>query len=292
MDYMNSQYGTDYDLEPVYDAIDDYIAPLKKKISWGYDIPYALSAKYNLHRTYAEFLLNKWKLRTSDIERILANVSQSESEYFNEKYIESLYRNYMSVEVDDSNSVKMLKKEFVNRNLLLIAPGMSIVNQKESIETYIKEYKPIVIGIHCIPDFLELDYVFFSNIKRFDALYEESDTKVIVASNLMQYNRIPSDALITNYSTLAYHEEEFSDDSVLMFLNLLKILGIERLSVAGFDGFGNKENDFYISSLCRNVSDISFSDKVKLLLRNHYSKLKINFITDSFYKDYNNLSES
>ena len=41
MDYMNEQFGAGYALEPVYDAIDDYIAPIKEKEAWGYAIPYA-----------------------------------------------------------------------------------------------------------------------------------------------------------------------------------------------------------------------------------------------------------
>lgn len=31
MDFMNEQYGKQYSLEPVYDAIDDYIAPIKQR---------------------------------------------------------------------------------------------------------------------------------------------------------------------------------------------------------------------------------------------------------------------
>lgn len=95
-EYMNTRFGKDYDLEPVYDAIDEYIAPIKEKIPWGYSLPYALSARYKLHRTYAEYLMGKKDLRTKDIDRIMSGFDMSESELFNEKYIESLYMDYLS----------------------------------------------------------------------------------------------------------------------------------------------------------------------------------------------------
>lgn len=67
MDHLNNEYNSDYDPAPALDAIDDFIAPIKSVYPWGYSIPYVLSAKYNLHRTYAEFLLEKKRLKTKDI---------------------------------------------------------------------------------------------------------------------------------------------------------------------------------------------------------------------------------
>ena len=67
MDYMNRFQGGYYNLSPVYDAINDYIEDLKSIEAWGYSTAYALSAKYNLHRNYSEYLLSKGKLRAKDI---------------------------------------------------------------------------------------------------------------------------------------------------------------------------------------------------------------------------------
>ena len=36
IDHLNFEYGNNYRVEPVFDAVDDYIAPIKKKIPWGY----------------------------------------------------------------------------------------------------------------------------------------------------------------------------------------------------------------------------------------------------------------
>ena len=51
MDHLKAEFDAPYRVEPALDAIDDYIAPIKVEHPWGYSIPYALSAKYHLHRT-------------------------------------------------------------------------------------------------------------------------------------------------------------------------------------------------------------------------------------------------
>ncbi|HEX3043385.1 MAG TPA: aldolase catalytic domain-containing protein [Bacillota bacterium] len=46
-----------YHLRPVIQCIQDYIVPLKKKTTWGYDIPYMLTGQLNQHpRAAMEFL--------------------------------------------------------------------------------------------------------------------------------------------------------------------------------------------------------------------------------------------
>ena len=53
-DYMNEVLGDHYDIDELMDAIQDYIAPMKGETQWGYTPAYFLSARFNLHRDYAE----------------------------------------------------------------------------------------------------------------------------------------------------------------------------------------------------------------------------------------------
>lgn len=286
MDYMNDQFGENYKVEPIFDAIDDYIAPIKLRNPWGYAIPYALSGKYYLHRTYAEFLLSKWKLRTSDIERILSQVCREEAESFNEEYIEKLYREYISIDVDDTEARESLVTELSGRDLLLLAPGSSILDSRDEILCYLEKNKPAVIGIHCNPDFVNLDYEFYSNIKRYEVLHKEQNrVKLIISSNLKRYID-HCECFVFNYNTMAYHDGEFCDDSVLMMINLLNNIGIQSVTIAGFDGVKNGKGNFYIDSLSRNDRPDDYSEKIMAVLRKHYSDIKISFLTDSLYKKY------
>jgi 4-hydroxy 2-oxovalerate aldolase len=55
--YINSEK---YELRPVIKCIQDYILPLKKKISWGYDTSYMLTGQYNQHpRAAISFIKEK-----------------------------------------------------------------------------------------------------------------------------------------------------------------------------------------------------------------------------------------
>ena len=286
MDHLNGEYRDDYELESVFDAIDDYIAPIKKCIAWGYSIPFALSAKHNLHRTYGEFLMNKWKLRTSDIERILSGVSKSEAEFFSEDYIEKMYREYLSVPCDDDDDLAEFKNIINDRNVLLLAPGASINENKSKLQRYIEEENPVVICIHCVPSFVQADYIFFTNIKRYDAFKAEADaSKLILTSNLTRYDDCNDIRFVFRYSRLAYHDGDYCEDSTLMMLNLLKEMPFKSIAVAGFDGLYNGEYGFYIETLSRHDRSESYSATIKRMFETHYRRLKIRFLTQSYYEE-------
>ena len=285
MDYLNTEQGTKYNLKSIYDAIDDYIVPIKSKAPWGYAVPYAISAKYNLHRTYAEYLMKKWKLKTSDIEHLLSRVSTKEAELFNEKYIEQLYRKYMAVNCDDIESINLLKHNCKNKKILLIAPGRSI-NNNPLIKEYQQKHKCLTIGIHCVINDIKLDYIFFSNIKRYEALYNEINNRpTILTSNLLHY-KIDNKKYIVKFSRVVWHGENYNEDSVLMVLNLLKAIGISEITIAGFDGVISGKGDFYIETLSRNDRPVEYSEKIKQVLIKEYLNMNILFLTPSYYDDY------
>ena len=138
MDHLNLQYGKNYFTEPAYDAIDDFIAPIKRKTPWGYSVPYALSGKYGLHRTYAEFLMGKNRLKTKDIQRILRMVDKDHIEIFDEAYVEGLYRQYVSVEYDDSASIRYLTNVLENQTVVVLCPGSSLKKNRDKIVDFVQ----------------------------------------------------------------------------------------------------------------------------------------------------------
>lgn len=284
MDHLNLFFYKDYELQPALDAIDDCIFPLRRKYTWGYSTPYFLSAKYRLHRTYAEFLIDKWKIRTSDIEQILSLVDKSEAEMFNESYIENLYRQYISVPFDDSENRIKLQDELQNRELLIIAPGKSVNDNIEKIKQYKEVRKPIVIAIHFNPNFVKTDYVFYTNIKRLEM--DDNEVKKILTSNLLRYESVSKKQMVFEYSSLAYHDGVFCDDSTLMLINLLSNLGVNNISIAGFDGFGAGNGSYFIHEYDRVINPDERTSIVQRLLLDSYSKMKIEYVTNSKYNNY------
>lgn len=284
MDHLNRQYGKQYATEPAYDAIDDFIAPIKAKTGWGYSIPYALSAKFNLHRTYAEYLLGKKRLKTKDIQRILSLVDRKESELFNEQYIESLYKDYMNVEYDSERDFKKLGDELTQKQVFVIAPGASIQEQKKVINEYVDTQNCFTIAINFIPDFIDTNFMFCTNFKRFDDISDNiKEEKIIVTSNLMQEEGKKD--YIISYNDLVYFDEVYCDDSTLMLLNLLKYIGIRKVVLAGFDGRYENKLHFYNEEFARNSQNKQSNEVVNSILRHSFKDMEICTLTDSAYTE-------
>lgn len=278
--HMNEQYNAEYQLEPILDVINDYIQPLKNELSWGYAVPYYLSAKHRLHRTYAEYLMNKWKLGTKDIERILSKVDKTEAENFNEPYIEKLYNSYIRVKIDDADDIRKLKGIIEDKKILLIAPGVSINEYKETIINMAKTCITISIGF--IPDFCDVDFIWLSTQKRYNQ-YQKGNgrEKVIITSNLLHDYRAYDFAL--NYEDLIFHGEIESDNSTLMAIKFLKNLGKKDLCIAGFDGFTGNQNDFYGEIVNREKRKEDLNIQISTILKNTYQNINFNFITPTKY---------
>lgn len=282
MDYMNRNQGSAYDVNPVLDGIDDHIVQLKQIEPWGYSTAYALSAKYNLHRNYAEFLVGKGRLRAKQINQILGSIEDYKKTAYDEEYIAKLYENYQNHEVDDGAVIDCLRKEWKDREILILAPGASIMEKQEEIEKIIQEQHPIIITANFIPESYTYDYVFCSNAMRYSAMEEKIERdKLLITSNLMD---ICEKARVLNYAELCFDEKGKCDNCVIMLIKLLIRLGVTRVTLAGFDG--------YQAEACNYVSSYMMSQHTKGLEENIKNagyvsdirkKIDLEFITPSLY---------
>ena len=282
MDYMNKTQGSTYDVNPVLDGIDDHIVQLKKIEPWGYSIAYALSAKYNLHRNYAEFLLGKGRLRAKQINQILASIDDNKKTAYDEAYIESLYEGFQNHEVDDSNLLKKLAVEWRGKEILILAPGSSIANQKQVIETFIKEKKPIIISANFISEIYYQDYVFCSNAMRYSAIEDKCNMgKLLVTSNLTDISGTNN---ILNYADLSLDDKGKCDNCVIMLMKLLYRVGIFKVYVAGFDGYQTKKCN-YIDSYMTNQHTKGQEENIKNTgyVSDIRKKMEVVFLTKSIY---------
>lgn len=283
MDHLNLQYGKNYSTEPAYDAIDDFIAPIKREIPWGYSIPYALSGKYGLHRTYAEFLIGKNRLKTKDIQRILRLIDKEHVEMFDEKYIEKLYRQYVSVEYEDSQDIKRLTHVLKNRNVLVLCPGSSIVVNKDKILKQIDSINAMVFSVNFIPDFVKPDGVFCGNAKRWNNISEDNDIYKLITSNLLEQSEGNYDFAFS-FNNCVYFNEEFCEDSTLMLLRILSNCGCRDVYLAGFDGFSNKKHNYYSANYTREAGKNVTVEVVKHIIATTLEKLQLHFVTPSMYE--------
>lgn len=284
MDYMNKTQGTVYDVNPVLDGIDDHIIQLKQIEPWGYSTAYALSAKFNLHRNYAEFLLGKGRLRAKQINQILASIEENKKTAYDESYIEKLYQKFQNHEVDDSKLLGELHDNLKDRKILILAPGSSIIRQKKEIEAFIQRENPIVISANFVSADYRQDYIFFSNAMRYGALDEKKqDSVILITSNLMD---VCEEENILNYSELCFDEKGNYDNCVIMLMKLLIKLQAEAVYVAGFDGY-QEEGSNYVTSYM--ASQHTKRNEVNIRNRRYVEdirkQLRVEFLTDSLYNN-------
>ena len=282
MDYMNKTQGSTYDVNPVLDGIDDHIAQLKQIEAWGYNTAYALSAKYNLHRNYAEFLLGKGRLRAKQINQILASIEENKKTAYDEKYIETIYEGFQNHEVDDRELLDRLRTEWKDRTILILAPGSSIAEQKNRVDQFISEKNPIVISANFIPEIYRQDYAFYSNAMRYSAIEDKSEMEnLLVTSNLTDMSVAQN---VLNYSDLCFDDKGKSDNCVIMLMRLISKLGIDRVYVAGFDGY-RSEGCNYISSYMANQHTKGMEENIRntRYVADIRKKLDVVFLTQSVY---------
>ena len=163
-DYLNLNFGKQYDIDCMLDAIQDQIIPIREKEPWGYSPPYFLSARYNLHRNYAEHLLGKGDLSNRDINHILSRIEPEKKTAFDADYVDELYRQYKGSTLDDATDREKLKELLQNRTVLALAPGQTLDTHRAEIEAYLTENHPVVISANFVPEHFSADYAFLSLI--------------------------------------------------------------------------------------------------------------------------------
>ena len=282
MDYMNKTQDGIYDVNPVLDGIDDYIIQLKEIEPWGYSTAYALSAKYNLHRNYAEFLLNKGRLRAKQINQILAGIEEDKKTAYDEAYVEKLYQQFQNHEVDDVRLMKKLRQDMQGRAVLILAPGSSILKEKEKIERFIEKENPIVISANFASNEYAQDYVFCSNAMRYSALENKGqEYQILITSNLLD---VCEEEAVLNYMDLCFDEKGSCDNCVIMLLKLLLKLEIPKVYVAGFDGYKEKENNYATSYMAsQHTKGVEENIKNSRYVADIKKQIEMEFLTDSLY---------
>lgn len=285
MDYMNKTFAKNYDINPVLDGIDDYIARLKSIEAWGYSTAYALSAQYNLHRNYSEFFLNKGKLRAKQINQLLASIADDKKTAFDKAYAEQLYQNFQNIDIDDHESRSALAKAIEGKKILLLAPGATLNTEGDMVKKFILENKPVVIAVNFVPEKFDIDYAFFSNIKRLEENSHEKSSldKYIITSNLMRSDYKVKN--IFNYYDLAYQNNELYDNSAIMLIRLMQQLNVPDVYIAGMDGYERDRKNYSVDYIhSHHIQNYVAENKdISLRLQQIQKQISLHFLTTTLY---------
>lgn len=284
MDYMNKTQGCSYNVNPVLDGIDDHIVQLKQIEPWGYNIAYALSAKYNLHRNYSEFLLDTGRLRAKQINQILSRIAPQKKSAFDKAYIEKLYLEFQGVQVDDSALLERLGLQVAGRQVLVIAPGASILAHKQTIDAFREKEEPIVFSANFVPQDFLVDYAFFSNARRYESNREKIEAgRTVVTSNLLNMDCETKN--VVNYVELSFSEKGICDNCVIMLLRLLYKVGAAKVYLAGFDGYAENQTNYVSAHMASlHTKGEEENGRIRKFVGDLRTFMQLEFLTPSRYE--------
>ncbi len=283
-DYMNKKKQASYNIVPLLESIDKYLAAIYRENYWGYSIAHFLSASFGCHPNYATFLLNKKNLSIVEIQKILGLLDNGEKKNFSKERIEELYISFKS---GDGLPINFNQDFFKDHNILILAPGPNAVKQKEHVENFIDSMKPVKIAVNHIPLEYKADYFFFSNQKRYEKFIGNIDPeKVIITTNI----HVKSNS--SNYKVVDYHDlvtmtSNKNDNVTILLLNLLIDQKVNEVYLAGFDGYKFDAENYSYTEYDRVVERKALeqhNENVKISLNETRERIALNFLTDSLFK--------
>lgn len=253
VEYLNDNCEKDYKIKPLLNMIDEILNKFYYENYWGYSLPNYLSAKHNAHPNYAGYLSSKNTLTYENIDEIFEMMSPDKKVIYDKEYIEQLYLKYMEKNSLQVGREELLKQKFENKKILLIAPGKSSQIEMEKIKLFAAQKGVVSVSVNFNYSYIQCDFIFVSNLRRFKELKKREKAKCIATSNL------PYDGVYyqVNYKDLLNDKEYVYDNAGLMAIKLLLSFGVEEIYLAGFDGYSHELKDNYyddnMSIIAKNV---------------------------------------
>lgn len=241
VEYLNDNLDADYRLKPLLIIIDQILNAFYQRDPWGYSLPNYLSAKHNTHPNYASYLDNKKTLTVQNMDEIFAAMDDSKRVSFDKTYIESLYVQYLAAGNAHDEQLSELKNRIAGKTVMLIAPGSSSAEEADKIIARAQAEDVVTISVNFRYTQMDTDYIFVSNLRRFQELDAAAYGKCIITSN------IPADGvrLQVSYADLLNDVEMVRDNAGLMLIKLLIRLGVGKVLIAGMDGYsGDRLHNF------------------------------------------------
>ena len=138
--------SSNIDFLPLIDLVQKDFYNLKQKYRWGSNPFYYLSGKNELHPTYIQNMLDDKSYRNEDIYASIKELTKNKSINFKERKLQNS-RTYYNDEIDGDWSPI---NDFLNREVLLLAPGKSINMHKNAVQKFIRKFSPLVVALNIL----------------------------------------------------------------------------------------------------------------------------------------------
>ena len=284
-EYLNETRGTDYVIEPLLEAVDEYLGDISKTNFWGYSLPFYLTAKNRVHPNYGKYYNAKATLTEKAFDDLLKTIAPEDTHIYSAAKAEKYYLDFMKKPFDDKANLDQLSSAIGGRTVIVICPGDTLRTYSDKIAEIVEDHPDSVkISVAFDPDFLDSDYVFCCNMKRYKRV-KKTRKPLIITSNI---STVPAEGTyIIQYASFMGSGSLTYDNAGLMALNFLSKLGPSEIFVAGMDGY----TDMSQLDANRDVSDsdvysvTEFNSQMRKEIGNLRKKTVITFITPSLYEE-------
>lgn len=287
-DHLNIYHEKNYKTKPLLEVIDKVLNQIYAEFNWGYSIEYYLSATNGCTPSYAKYFYSKHMLSIDKVELLLSKIEEHKKLSFDKVYAEQLYMDFNKQVFDDEDNLLILKSFLRDKQVVLLAPGKSVLRSNEYLENIINNDNVFSIALNNY-SFLKTDFVFATK----DEIHKEAKSKGIPILYLSNINtKQESSDLIFDYRKWTDFGDFKSDNSFFVLTNILLKLGVNKLQLAGFDGFDvDISKNYYDNDLIKPLTKEQVLEKNKLtkdFIEKMSKFINFNFLTKSKYEGSNN----
>lgn len=294
--YLTTQLGYSYNMDVLLDLIDTYMDNIRAKCSWGYSTSYFVAGCYGAHVNNIAYLSAKNSIRHKDIRMVLNKLGVHERKRYDYDLLEQTYMEIMNSNIDDTEATIKLGKILSNKEILILAPGKTIEKCKNKIISYIENEKPIVISVNFFEDSIKTNYVYMNNVKRYQYWMSNPEfvhCNKIITSNIKNKS-ISDNEIVVSFVKMLHSGWELMDNSMIMLLRLLDQFKLKKITIAGFDGFTDSDqNENYYKNVLETkqttVDAVHVNNEIEKMLQDYkknreQQEVQISFLTPSRFE--------
>lgn len=266
LSYLQQHNRDKYNVIHALFCVDMYLLPLKRKLEWGYQLPYMLSAICHCHPYYAKEVVEAREYTVDELWKILNLVETRKPVGFKRELLEEILETCVfdkkemtrDSEAEDEGQ-KMPASEIgvpaymdrhPGRPFLILANGPNLKAYMPQIQKFIERHKPVVLGANYLGGMFAPDYHAFVNLRRFIKHVSSVDP----SSKLILSQHFPED--IVKEHTEGEHESILFVDRVkgpfdiingvisnncgtvsVLLVAVALVMGASEVFVAGMDGY-------------------------------------------------------
>ena len=184
---------------------------------------------------------------------------------------------------EKTDNLDEFKRHLSNKEVLLIAPGSSSRVEKEKIISKMKQENVLTISINFDYPYYKTDYIFLSNLRRYQAMKSLQKNKYIITSNIP----VTDVFLKAKYTDLLNDNEFVRDNAGMMLIKFLIKLGVKKIQLAGMDGYLGEAGENYLDDTMTfpiRITAPSAKNRAMSEMLGKYSKdVLISFLTRQRY---------